>query len=212
MSREATFTSDHLLAEKAVSTEANGDLIVEGYAATWDVDRQGEAFDPGSFGEAIKSFLSGAAPFLYQHKDGQQLGRVEHLEERPQGLWMRARVPKPPEGAPLRHQYDLLKRGMLRGASVRGKVMKLVEGAKTRLRMQDLYEISSTPAPVNAGGLVAVAAKALEGDTEGDIEDAEIDEAGVREYLNERLAAASAELDAVEERLQSQHPVVSDPQ
>jgi HK97 family phage prohead protease len=204
MPDEARIDVDALLGAKAVSTTDEGDLIVEGYASTWDTDRQGEAFVPGSFRETIKSFLSGAAPLLYQHKDGMQLGTVEHLEEREKGLWMRARVPQPPEGAPLRHQYELLKRGMLRGASVRGLMRKL--GSK--LAMKDLYEISMTPAPVNAGGLVAVAQKAL-GDEDpapgsGDLE-------AVRAWLNEQFEAAEASLAATEKRVEAVEAAVPDP-
>jgi HK97 family phage prohead protease len=195
--REARITADTTLAAKAVSTTDDGDLIVEGYASTWELDRQGESFVPGAFGEAIKSFLAGARPLLYQHEDGRQLGEVEHLEEREKGLWMRARVPQPPEGSPLRHQYNLLKRGMLRGASVRGLMRKIGD----KLMMKDLYEISMTPAPVNAGGLVAVAQKALGEEDNGTPPPEDAEE--VRQWIADQLIAAEAAFDQVEQRIRA---------
>ncbi len=195
MSDSARIDFDSTLAAKAVSQDDSGDLIIEGYASTWDTDRQGEAFDFGSFGEAIKSFLSGAAPLLYQHRDGEQMGVVEHLEEREKGLWMRARAPEPPAGTEAHHRWNLLKRGMLRGASVRGKILKL----GNRIRMKDMYEISMTPAPVNAGGLVAVAAKALGEDEQQPAPDAPVED--VRKWLESMFEKANEAFDGVEERL-----------
>lgn len=206
MPDEARIDVDTTLGAKAVTVGDAGDLLIEGYASTWDTDRQGEAFVPGSFKEAIKSFLDGAAPLLYQHKDGQQLGTVEHLEEREKGLWMRARVPQPPQGAPLRHQYELAKRGMLRGASVRGLMRKL----GNKLRMQDLYEISMTPSPVNAGGLVAVAQKALSDEDETDPPPPDDAEA-VRQWLADRFIEAEEALNEVEARVQKVEAAIPDP-
>lgn len=203
MPTEVRIDVDAFLGEKAVSIQDDGDLLIEGYASTWDTDRQGEAFVPGSFRETIKSFLSGAAPLLYQHKDGLQLGSVEHLEEREKGLWMRARLPEPPEGSPLRHQWLLAKRGMLRGASVRGLMRKV----GNKLMMKDLYEISMTPAPVNAGGLVAVAQKALGEEEPPPPDDIE----AVSIWLDERFAKAEKALDEVQTRIAEVEAAVPKP-
>lgn len=207
MPDQARIDSDAILGEKAVTAGDAGDLIVEGYASTWDVDRQGEAFVPGSFRECIKAFLDRGGPLLYQHKEGAQLGQVEHLEEREKGLWMRARVPQPPQNSPLRHQYDLLKRGMLRGASVRGLMRKL--GRK--LRMQDMYEISLTPSAVAADSLVTVAQKALADDDETPPPPPDESEA-VRAWLDEQFESANASLDKVEERVKRLEAAVPDPE
>lgn len=202
---EARIDSDAVL-EKAVKVEdQTGDLILEGYASTWDEDRQGEAFVPGSFRETIKAFLDGSAPLLYQHKDGAQLGTVEFLEERAKGLWMRARMPEPPESSPLRHQWELAKRGMLRGASVRGLMRKV----GNKLMMKDLYEVSLTPAPVNAGGLVAVTQKALsdEDDSQPEPDDAD----AVRKWLEERFDEANRAFDEAEQRIRDLETAIPEP-
>jgi HK97 family phage prohead protease len=191
--RTANVTADTVLGEKAITEEPNGDLVIEGWASTWEEDRQGERFIPGGFRDCIKSFLAGGAPLLYQHKDGEQMGTVESLEERPQGLWAKARVPRPPAGTEASHRYELLKRGMLRGLSVRGRMLKRGRD----LMMKDLYEISTTPVPVNAGGLLEVGAKALS--SEDDTPPAEDPEAAaVRERLQARFDEASATLAAAE--------------
>lgn len=193
---EAPIQADNLLGEKAVRVDdATGDLILEGYASTWEQDRQGEAFIPGGFREAIKSFLAGSAPLLYQHKDGAQLGTVETLEEREKGLWMRARLPEPPASAPLRHQWELAKRGYLRGASVRGLMRKI----GNKLTMKDMYEISLTPTPVNAGGLLAVAQKALDGEAEAPPPPEDVE--AVQMWFADQLDTAQRRFDEVAEGL-----------
>lgn len=196
MPDSAVITADETIEAKAITEEPNGDLVIEGYASTWDTDRQGERFVPGGFRDCIKAFLDAGGPLMYQHKDGEQLGQVEHLEERAKGLWMRARVPRPPDGTDAFHRWSLLKRGMLRGLSVRGKMLK--RGAE--LLMKDLYEISSTPSPVNAGGLLAVGAKALSDEPAPD------EGAAARAWMNERFEEAQASLAALESRLAEATP------
>jgi len=158
---------DIIIAEKAVSTEGNGDLIIEGYAATWEKDREGWRFDPQSFVEAAKAYVENGGPLLIQHdpKLG-QFGAVESAEVRDQGVWIRARIPEPAISSPLRDWYDKVKRGMSRGLSVRGPslIRKLSDGTYAA-RMQDWIETSITPTPVNTGGVLAVASKALEDGT-----------------------------------------------
>lgn len=204
MPDEARIDVDTLIGAKSVTVDDSGDLIIEGYAATWEKDRQGEAFVPGSFRETIKSFLSGAAPLLYQHKDGAQLGTVEHLEEREKGLWMRARAPEPPEGSPLRHPWMLAKRGMLRGVSVRGLMRKVGD----KIGMQDLYECSMTPLPVNAGGLASVAQKALSDETDPPPPD---DAEAVSQWLADRFKEADEALNEVEARVEKMEAAIPDP-
>lgn len=100
---------------------SDGDLLLEGWAARWAVDREEEAFLPDSFDRGIKAFLGGTAALCFQHRATEPLGRVLSLERRPEGLWMRAKV----DGAlrysdKLRTIYEQIKSGTIRGASVGG--------------------------------------------------------------------------------------------
>lgn len=61
--------ADAAIAEfKAVETLDDGALIIEGFAATYDVDREDEAFLDGCFTRSLKAFLAGNAPLLWHHK------------------------------------------------------------------------------------------------------------------------------------------------
>jgi HK97 family phage prohead protease len=157
VSRE--FVLDTLLSEKAVQDPAdNGDLMIEGYAADIGIDRQGEFFEPQAFEASIQEFLDSNPVLLYHHHNDQQLGMVKALESRPDGLWMKAVVPRPAETSPLLDVYEKMKRGMMRGLSVRGLFHR--RPGTSRIYKADLAEISVTPFPVNPRTLFAVAQKA----------------------------------------------------
>lgn len=161
---------------QTVEETADGDLIIEGWAADFEgVDRQGENFIPGAFQRGIKSFLSGTASLNYHHKHDHVLGKVLSLEEREtperKGLWMRARVDHQPESSPLRYLYNQVKKGTLRGLSVGGFFKRVLTPAGYRIGDTDITEVSITNVPVHSRPAFAVVAgKALESlDTGGEI-------------------------------------------
>lgn len=210
-------TFDTTLAEKAITTAANGDLLVEGFAATWELDREGWAYERGSFAEAAKAFMErGSQPLLAQHRpELGQLGRVEALEERPQGLWMRARIPKPADSSPLADWYAKVAAGMTRGLSIKGRslIRKLRDGTYAA-RMRDLVEISVTPAAINVGGVLAVAQKAVEAnevtvevEPAGELSEAEATD--LRGHLQLRLDESRERLDALEAEVADAEKAVS---
>jgi HK97 family phage prohead protease len=151
---EAEFTAGNPGDVKAVESE--GDLVIEGYAARFTPDEQNEAFEPEAFNEAVVEAQERGLPLLYHHKGSMQLGNVEYLEPRPDGLWMRARVPEP-KNTELHDIYTMMKRGMTRGLSVAGKFFrrsneKAADGyteAQTKIWKARLREISVTPLSVH---------------------------------------------------------------
>jgi len=143
----------------------DGDLIIEGWAATFDgVDRQGENFTDGAFQRGIKAFLSGPAALCFHHKHEKILGKVLDLEEvEGKGLRMRARV----DGAIRTHPelgtyYNQIKKGTLTALSVGGFFKRKLTKLGTRISDMDFTEISVTPVPVHsAPAFSIVAGKAL---------------------------------------------------
>lgn len=207
---EIRIDADLVLGEKAVSAPSEDEVVIEGYFATYDLDRQNERFLPGSFSEAAKSFMTGGSrAVLFQHKpELGQLGQVEALEERKGGLWGRARLPRPAESSPLYDHWLKIKSGMMKGISIRSRMLakRLRDGSRVCIPT-DIAEFSMTPTPVNMGGVIALASKALS--DEDFTPDPEPDEdAAIRTYLNEKLTAANNTLD----ELESQLPVVLDAQ
>ena len=189
----AEFTLDATLPHdaKSVIQREDGDLIIEGYASDFGIDRQDEAFEPGAFSKGIEAFLSGTAPLLYHHHNDQQLGRVLELEPRSDGLWMKAIVAKPAATSPLLDTYEKIRRGMMRGLSVRGFFRKRSGPGGTRIHEADLAEISVTPIPVNPRTLFEVAQKAFD---EAD-EDLEAEAAALRARLQAKFDDAQKALD-----------------
>jgi HK97 family phage prohead protease len=148
----------------------DGDLIIEGWAATFDgVDRQGENFTDGAFQRGIKAFLSGPAALCFHHKHEKVLGKVLDLEEvEGKGLRMRARV----DGAIRTHPelgtyYNQIKKGTLSALSVGGFFKRKLTSLGTRISDMDFTEISVTPVPVHSQPAFSVVAGKALGDIIG---------------------------------------------
>jgi HK97 family phage prohead protease len=148
----------------AATPLADGDLLLEGWAARWTVDRENEAFLPASFDRGVKAFLEGTAALCFQHRGFEVLGRVLTLERKPEGLWMKARV----DGAIRTHPtlgtiYKQILNGTIRGLSVGGFFRRRLTPDGYRIADVDLTEVSATAVPVGGHGtrFSVVAGKAL---------------------------------------------------
>ncbi len=164
MLETAPFTLDLKLDSKAVSDD-DDHFYIEGYASDFNLDRQDEAFEPGAFAKSIERFLGTNPALLYHHDYGRQLGVVENLELRPDGLFMRARVDHAEPGTENADVVRKVRKGTIKGLSV-GGLFKRRKGpdGKARIFDADLAEVSITPMPVNPRTLFAVAQKAFESD------------------------------------------------
>jgi HK97 family phage prohead protease len=143
---------------------ADGDLLLEGMAAVWEEDREFEAFSASAFDDGIADFVNGTAALCLNHRHSDVLGKVLHLERRPDGLFMRAKVDGALRSDPrLRTIYQQVKSGSIRGASVGGFFRRAKRAGKTIIDRADLVEISLTAAPVGGHRTVlsVVAGKAL---------------------------------------------------
>lgn len=195
----ATFVLD----TKAEVTEAaNGELIIEGYASDFENDRQDEAFEPGAFDTAIKSFMENPV-LLYHHKFDQSLGRVLELRRDQKGLFMRAAVDQPAPGSWAEDIYNKIRSGSIKGLSVGGKFYRRMVDGLPKIHKADLMEISVTPMPVNPRTLFAVAGKAFESLDDAALEGGQkaLDEAEILDELKSSLDTSEAIFDTVLERL-----------
>lgn len=151
-----------------VIEEENGDLIIEGWAASFEgLDRQGENFVSGAFQRGIKSFLEGQSALCFHHQNDKGIGSVLDLQEKPEGLWMKARVDFQPESSPLRYIYNAVKKGSYKGLSVGGFFKRALVKGRQMIADMDFTEISVTPVAVHPKTKFAVVAgKALGSDQE----------------------------------------------
>lgn len=208
---DVPFTFD--LELKAVGTQVveqleDGDLLIEGWGATLDVDREDEAFTDGAFTKGLKKFLSGGAPLCWHHKYDQVIGKVVHAERIPgRGVWVKAIVDKQPETSPLFPAYQAIKKGRANGLSVGGIFKRVMTELGPRINDVDIMEWSATATPVGSTATFSVVAgKALEFKADGVQTEVTNEEAAVvtesEDQKEERLRAegAAAEREAAEQR------------
>lgn len=148
----------------------DGDILIEGYAADFTQDRQGEKFLSGAFDEACKAAAQGNIPILLQHNANQPLGVVEDLKTDDNGLYIKGRIMAKAvedawEGAP--GKLELIRRGVMKGLSVRGHSWGRMGQSGPEIGHIDLAEISVTPTPVQPGALFAVTKKSMDYAVEG---------------------------------------------
>lgn len=193
MERDFQLDSTLDTAKSAVTTADNGDVYIEGWASTVGADRAGDLIEPGAFDESIARFMASNPVLLHNHDLQKALGEVLNLESKPEGLWMKARIDAPAAGSWAEDVVRKITRGTIKGLSVRGKMFR-PNGSLAQSRFDgggrvnrvDLYEISTTPLPVEPGSLFAVTAKAFEVPAE-EISQEEAD--SISAYFNEQFSA-----------------------
>lgn len=151
--------------QPTVSEDENGDLIIEGWAASFDgLDRTGENFVDGAFDRGVKAFLEGQSALCFHHQNDKGIGSVLDLTPvEGKGLWMKARVDFQPESSPLRYIYNAIKKGSYKGLSVGGFFKRAMVKGRQMIADMDFTEISVTPVAMHPKTKFAVVAgKALD--------------------------------------------------
>ena len=114
---------------------------ISGYAAIFGVvDRAGDVFREGAFGEALP------VPLLWQHR-GRPVGEVLAIGTDPRGLWIEADVT---DGEVAR----LVRSGALRGLSVGYRPVVVRQGGYREIAEAMLVEVSLVAVPMQASARV----------------------------------------------------------
>jgi HK97 family phage prohead protease len=168
MKDSAEFTFDFALdAESRVELDGKA-LRIEGYAAGFNRDREGEAFMPGVFDKGLEKYFKRNPVLCYHHHTDQALGVVEDAKLDGKGLFVKARLDDPEPGTPLADVWNKVKSGTIKGFSVGGIFKRTMTPQGPRIHTADVAEISVTPVPMEPGSLFALAGKAFGSDTELD--------------------------------------------
>lgn len=162
MKDSAPFTFDFALDSNATLEELEGKALrIEGYAAGFDRDREGEAFERGVFDQGLEKYFERNPILCYHHHTDQALGVVEEAKLDGKGLFVKARLDDPEPGTPLADVYNKVKSGTIKGFSVGGIFKRRMTPHGPRIHTADIAEISVTPVPMEPGSLFALAGKAF---------------------------------------------------
>lgn len=187
MKDSAPFTFDFALDSNSHVELEGKALRIEGYAAGFDRDREGEAFLPGVFDRAFEKYFQTNPVLCYHHHTDQALGVVEDAKLDDKGLFVKARLDDPEPGTPLADVWNKVKSGTIKGFSVGGIFRRKMTPQGPRIHSADVAEISVTPVPMEPGSLFALAGKAFGNDVE-------------EERAFEALAQLGAALDTFESK------------
>src|SRR5690606_29066225 len=133
---------------KAAGThEGTEEGVFEAIVATYDVDSVGDRIIPGAFAKTLAEWKASGDPIpvVWSHKSDDpdyHIGEVLEAEERPEGLWVKARIDLDDPAAKSAKVYRLLKGRRIRQFSFAYDVLaarpveKSADGAR-----QELHEL-----------------------------------------------------------------------
>jgi HK97 family phage prohead protease len=161
--REASASEKRVLTNRVVldlrtkTSELNGERWVEGWATTRTADRVGDIIEPtgGKFSLPL--------PFLYQHKRGDPIGKVEHANTTERGIFIRARISNAPVPI-IDHAWGLISAGLVPGLSIGFRGLQEPEVLPTgglRYRSWELLEVSAVTIPANTDSSLVVAQRGI---------------------------------------------------
>jgi len=152
--------------------QKDAERIIEGYASTFDVDRQYEVVTPEAMQKAVGDLLTTNTTVFYEHKHEQlPVGRILDARVDDEGLWIKVLISQTANEV-----WTLIQEGILNKFSIGGKVTgafkkfdKSLNRDITFITDMVLYEVSVVGLPANqnasfkAKSLASVMIKALEG-------------------------------------------------
>ncbi len=148
----------HLDMEVKAVEGNNGTLVLEGYASTWDLDRDGDNVVPEAFAKSLTGYLENNPILLLNHDRARPIGLITKAVPDPRGLKITAEVPRPAAGEEgWKHSaYGAIKRGVLKALSIGGVFLRDKKQPQT-IQEVDLYEVSVVSVPSNPTSLFRVA-------------------------------------------------------
>src|SRR5690606_36653199 len=138
---------------KAAGThEGTEEGVFEAIVATYDVDSVGDRIIPGAFAKTLAEWKASGDPIpvVWSHKSDDpdyHIGEVLEAEERPEGLWVKARIDLDDPAAKSAKVYRLLKGRRIRQFSFAYDVLaarpveKSADGARQELHELKVYEV-----------------------------------------------------------------------
>ena len=128
------------------ASETIDSIMVEGYASTIDMDRQGDVVSAKVWQKGMENYLKNPVILAY-HEHCQPVGRmIEHRVD-DKGLWIKARISAAAEDV-----FNLIKDGVLTAFSIGFRIIDAQYDSATELfvvKELELHEISVVSVPAN---------------------------------------------------------------
>lgn len=172
--------------------QADGHLVVEGFASTPNLDRDSEVIQPATFEASAKDYLAHNPILMYRHHE--PVGSVTDISfDSVAGVWIKAFLSK---AAGVADVVTMVKEGVLRAFSVGfiPKEFKDLGDGNREITALEWLETSIVPIPSNRQSLFSIA-KALRYGTDMFVHESEVDVEGISqrvfEQTMERIKTAS---------------------
>jgi HK97 family phage prohead protease len=120
--------------------------MIEGYASTQDVDRQGDIVPPQVWKQGLDNYLKNPVILAY-HDHSEPIGRMVDHRVDSKGLWIKARI-----SAAAGEVFNLIKDGVLSAFSIGFRIVDAEYNAAQELfvvKDLELHEISVVSVPAN---------------------------------------------------------------
>jgi len=121
-------------------------IMIEGYASTQDVDRQGDIVPPQVWKQGLNNYLKNPVILAY-HDHSEPIGRMVDHRVDSKGLWIKARI-----SAAAAEVFNLIKDGVLSAFSIGFRIVDAEYNAAQELfvvKDLELHEISVVSVPAN---------------------------------------------------------------
>lgn len=141
--------------------------LIEGYASTNDLDRQGDIVEPEAFRTAIAEFMGNPIVFYMHEWRKLPIGKVNAANIDKKGFWVKAQITKSNDTA--NEVWSLIQEGVLKTFSIGFDILdgkwEVLNGDEIfRITKLRLYEVSVVNIPANRHATFSVAKALLMGD------------------------------------------------
>lgn len=138
---------------KSVKAAEDGYHYVEGYASTWDKDRDGDIILPTAFDKSMDEFMKNPVILIdHDYRMENVIGNVVEYRIDEAGLWVKAKLIKP-----ITDRAKQVIGNIIEGFSKTFSIGGMFERVNSVITSINLYEISAVTVPANSGAMFSMA-------------------------------------------------------
>jgi len=184
---------------KEIKGDDDGDLFIEGFASTSDIDRVNDIVEPSAFKKTLKEFMKNPIVMLnhgggmFGNREG--IGKIVEAEIKPKGLWVKAFISKAEESLRIKIKEGIYKAFSFGFRILDSDMIKKAGKELRRVTNLELLEVSVVSIPANRRALFDIA-KGFE--LGSDL----IYENGYIEEMKEEVDLANKKIESMESKIE----------